>query len=115
MVIAVVSINIVIALLGFYTAWRIWRMGQTLTQVANRLAKWEQQAQQALKAESTPVLILRGRKNTAQLRRQYAQLQGQLQQVRQIVYLVSLVPWFTRTPSRRAHSSQTPSRQRHSN
>lgn len=114
MVTAIVSINILIALLGFYMAWRVWQMGQALTQVANRLGQWEQQTQQALQADQTPVLILRGRQNTAQLRQQYAHLQSQLQKIRQVVYLVGLVPWLTRSLRPGIRSTGSPGRQQRS-
>lgn len=114
MVTAIVSINILIALLGFYIAWRVWLIGQALTQVANRLGQWEQQTQQSLQAGEIPVLIRRNRQGTAQLRQQYAHLQGQLQQIRQVIYLVGLVPWLTRSLRSRIRSTGSSGRQERS-
>lgn len=101
------------AVLGFYVAWRIWHLGQTLAQVADRLGNWEQQAHQAFQAERAPILILRGRQGTAQFRQQYAHLQGQLQQIRQLIYLVGLVPLLTRPLRRGSCFRSTVSGQRH--
>jgi len=95
-VITVVSLNILIALLGFYVAWRLWRLKISLGGVADALVRWEQKARHSLDPAVTPAALLTGQQKTASLRYQYAQLQIQVQRVRQILRLLSFVPVVSR-------------------
>jgi hypothetical protein len=104
-VITVVSLNILIALLGFYVAWRLWRLKISLSGVADALLRWEQNARHSLDPATTPAAILTGQQKTASLRYQYAQLQVQVHRVRQVLKLLSFVPvvsrWMGRVNRRR--------------
>ncbi|MBD2257734.1 hypothetical protein [Pseudanabaena sp. FACHB-2040] len=102
MVAVVVSINILVSLLGFYTAWRIWCWRASLAQMADALAAWERQSHRLLHAETTPELILVGQRGAAELRSHYSQLQRQISQLQQLIALVGLLPlgwrWVRRKP-----------------
>jgi hypothetical protein len=95
-VITVVSLNILIALLGFYVAWRLWRLKTSLSGVADALLRWEQNARHSLDPVATPAAILTGQQKTASLRYQYAQLRVQVHRVRQALKLLSFVPVVSR-------------------
>ncbi|MBD0334572.1 MAG: hypothetical protein ICV62_03710 [Cyanobacteria bacterium Co-bin13] len=88
----VVSINILVSLLGFYTAWRIGRWRASLAQAADALTAWERQSQYRLRAETAPELILAGQRQAAQLRSHYGRLQRQIGQLQQLMALVGLLP-----------------------
>lgn len=81
----VVAINMVIALGGFYLAWRLWRVKQGLARFAAVLTIWERNTHRALNPDITPALIRRGQTGTASLRDQYALLEKQLQQLQRVV------------------------------
>lgn len=86
----VIVINIAIALLGFYVAWRIWLVKQALATAASVLASWERNTHWALNPERTPDLILRGQQATASLREGYARLEYQMQQLQKI-FAIALI------------------------
>ncbi|GAB4158979.1 MAG: hypothetical protein Fur0046_38450 [Cyanobacteria bacterium J069] len=92
MLIAVVVLNFSLALLGLYAAWQVWRLGQGLRQVADRLTLAEQRTHQTLYA--APEAIAQTQTNIEQLRRQLRQIQPQVQQLRQAIALVSLAQSF---------------------
>jgi hypothetical protein len=104
-IIIVVSLNILIALFGFYVAWRLWCLKTSLGQVANALLKWEENARHSLNPTQTPAVILQGKDTTVGLRRQYAQLQLQLNRLRHLMMLLSFLPvasrWARRLDQRR--------------
>ncbi|MEO0984499.1 MAG: hypothetical protein AAFY20_03015 [Cyanobacteria bacterium J06639_14] len=83
----VISLNIVIALLGFYVAWRIWLFKRALTAAAIAIASWERNTHRALDPEITPELILRGQQATSSLRERYARLEYQMQKLQKIFSL----------------------------
>lgn len=97
-----VSLNILIALFGFYLAWRVWRLKQTLGGVTEALTRWEQNAHSGLNPGTLPPAILQGKRNTAGLRYRYAQLQVQIRQLQQVLALVSFLPLAGRW-ARRLH------------
>jgi hypothetical protein len=86
----VISLNIAIALFGFYLAWRIWRVKRVLTAATVALTAWERNTHRALNPDITPALILRGQIATASLRDRYARLEKQLYQLQRIFSLASL-------------------------
>ncbi|NER80893.1 MAG: hypothetical protein F6K42_15250 [Leptolyngbya sp. SIO1D8] len=81
----VISLNVAIALCGFYIAWRIWLVKRTLGAVATMLAAWERNTHRTLNPERTPDLILKGQQATKSLRGRYARIEQQLQHLRQIL------------------------------
>lgn len=84
----VTGLNIAIACCGFYVAWRIWSIKQTLATVVAMLTIWEQNTHQVLNPETTPALILRGQQGTASLRVRYARFNYQLKQLRRLFSIV---------------------------
>jgi cytochrome c-type biogenesis protein CcmH/NrfG len=66
-IIAVVLINIALAGLGFYGAWRLWRMRQQVSLTRQMLQLWQYQCEQSLPHTQT----------------QIRQSQGHLQQIQQ--------------------------------
>ncbi|WP_225852829.1 hypothetical protein, partial [Haemophilus parainfluenzae] len=72
MLVAIIGLNILMALLGFYLAWRIWSLAATLGRVADALMVWEQQTQQVLAPAAIPAGILLGRQQASQFRLRYA-------------------------------------------
>lgn len=92
MISVAIGLNILIALFGFYLAWRVWRLKISLGGVADALTRWEQNAHHGLNPRVTPAVILQGKQGTASLRYQYAQLQVQVHRLQQILMLVSFLP-----------------------
>jgi hypothetical protein len=88
---AIIGINILISLLGFYAAWQIWCWRSRLARAAAVLADVERQSQQRLNIEALPQIIGSGWRGVAQGKQQYHQLQQQLHQLRQLLYLVGLL------------------------
>lgn len=86
----VIGVNVAIALLGFYLAWRIWQAKQTLRSATIALTAWERSVHNALDPDQMPTLILRGSQTTASVRRRYADWQTQLRQLQKIL-AISLV------------------------
>ncbi|MFQ3615937.1 MAG: hypothetical protein SNJ57_03700 [Cyanobacteriota bacterium] len=88
MLTAVVVLNFSLALFGLYAAWWVWRLGQDLRQVADRLTHAERQTYCTL--QGAPVAIAQGQTNLHQLRQQLQQIGPQVQRLRQAIALVSL-------------------------
>lgn len=88
----IIGLNILIALLGFYLAWRIWCLRQTLAGVAKTLGEWDCHLHDRLNPEVTPGHILLARRGTAQIRQQYAHLQHQLRLLRMVWQVLSILP-----------------------
>jgi len=80
----VIGLNLAIALLGFFVAWRLWRLKRTLTAATVALTTLEQEARLALRPDQTPAQLLQGRDAIALTRTRYRRLQRQLRQLRQI-------------------------------
>lgn len=103
MIAIAVGLNILIALFGFYLAWRVWRLKTALGGVADALGRWEQNAHHSLDPEVLPPVILQGQRGTASLRYQYALLQLRLRQLQQVLVLVSFLPMAGRWARRLQH------------
>jgi hypothetical protein len=56
----VVAINGLIALVGFYIAWTLWQVRNTLAEVADTVLEWERNTHEALDPTVTPPAILEG-------------------------------------------------------
>lgn len=85
----VISLNIAISLVCLLVVWRIWRLKQVLTKIANTLLSWERSTHNTL--YRAPKHILLGKKGIANLQRQHAQLQFHIKQVQQILALFFLL------------------------
>lgn len=93
MVIAVViGLNVVLALLGFYVAWRLWCLQRTLSNVADTVLEWERNTHRTLDPAVTPGNIYQGQQGVAQLRQRYARLLEQLHQLQRLLSVV-LIGW----------------------
>lgn len=77
MMVAVVCLNLVLALIGFYLAWRLWHLRQVLARTTGALDQWQQEVRLAL----VPVPVV-AQTDVAFLRRQYRRLQQQLHLLR---------------------------------
>jgi hypothetical protein len=91
-----ISLNILIALFCFYVAWRLWRLQQTLAEIADALLRYERSTHNTLNPDVIPPAILLGQRGTARLRQQYARLQRQLQQLRKFIFIIGLLPTMRR-------------------
>jgi hypothetical protein len=98
MVTTVVVINLLIALLCWYTAYRVWRMGQILARVADALILAERRTDAVL--SKAPRAITQQQVGTSQLRQRYRQLELQLYKAQKILALTGLSQfawqWYTR-------------------
>ena len=88
MITVVVCFNVLIALLCFYVAFKVWKFRQTLGKVADTLLSVERKAHSLL--YGAPDAIIKGQLGANYLRSQYQQLEPQLQQVRQALAMLSL-------------------------
>ncbi|MDB9526860.1 hypothetical protein PN498_12745 [Oscillatoria sp. CS-180] len=100
----VIGFNLVIALFGFYVAWRIWQMKRWLMSFTVVLTSWERNTHRVLNPERTPELILRGQQATAASRQKFAQLARQLQQLQQILAVALIGIRLFRARTQRQHS-----------
>jgi len=83
----VISANILIALVGFYLTWRLWRLKAALGGVTDALDRWEHNARHSLNPTVIPAALLLSQDKTASLRHQYARLQLQWNQIQKILAL----------------------------
>lgn len=88
MLMAVVVVNVLLALFCFYVAWQVWQLRRALSQAADALLAAEKNTHNVL--YGAPQAILGGQVGTRQLRQQYQQLKPKYQQVRQALTLLSL-------------------------
>lgn len=92
MLITVIIINILISCLCLYLARKIWRFTLMMNRLEKRLILMERNTRFVL--ERAPNFIDYGQQGSDQLRQNYYQLQGQLQQLNQAMVLVSFVVRF---------------------
>jgi hypothetical protein len=88
MVTLVVIFNLVLALLNFYIAWRIWQIRRVLVGVTHTISAAERNTRGGL--QGAPRAIAQGEKGTRGLRQQYQRLQLQLERLGQILALIGL-------------------------
>lgn len=88
MVTVVVAINILIALINFYIAWRVWQIRRVLAGAANAILAADRNTYGVL--HGAPGAIAQGQKGTKAAREQYRRLEVQLQQLQQILALIGL-------------------------
>ncbi|HEY9643041.1 MAG TPA: hypothetical protein V6C57_21305 [Coleofasciculaceae cyanobacterium] len=101
MVTVVVVINLLIALLCLYAAYKVWRMSRTLAKVADTLTLAERRTYAVL--SGAPRAIIRKQVGTSQLRQRYRQLELQLQKAQQVLALTGLSQFVWRWYTRRQH------------
>ncbi|MEP6515539.1 hypothetical protein [Microcoleus vaginatus] len=85
---AVVIINILISVVCFYIAARVWKIRRTIARLEMRLAAMERTSSKVL--STSPDFLGKRQQGTRQLRRRYQQLELQLQQVQQLLGLLGL-------------------------
>ena len=71
-----------------YVAWQVWNLRRVLANVADTLISVERNTYAVL--HGAPNAIIKGQRGTRQLRKQYRQLQTQLQRAEQVLGLLSL-------------------------
>ena len=89
MLILVIISNLLITMLNLYVIWQIWRLRQLLVKVTNYLNVIEQNVKVTLKP--APQAIIQGKTGARSLKISYQKLELQIQQVRKILQLLSLV------------------------
>lgn len=105
--ITVISLNILIALFGFYTAWRLWRLKTSLGGLTEALLRWDQNARHSLDPAAVPAVLLDSKHQAASLRHQYALVQLQWRRVKQLIRLLSLLPATARWARRRQQKKRS--------
>lgn len=88
MVIVVLILNVLIALLCFYVAGRVWQLRSALARAADALAIAERYTRRVL--SGAPDAILCRQQGVDQLHQQYQRVVLQLQQVERILALLGL-------------------------
>lgn len=112
MLITVVIFNLLIALGCLLVAFWIWKLQHTLARAATALEAAERRVHRVL--YRAPEAICRGQVGIYQLRQTMRQLDPQLQQIRQVLMLLSLGRslWQSQTPRRRWSLTRRMVRQR---
>lgn len=88
MLIAVIIMNVILSLVFFFVAWRLWKLKQTMNQVTQSILNADLVTYDVLHA--TPAALAQGELGTRNLRTRYQQVELQLLRLRQIVQLLSL-------------------------
>ncbi|WP_293153887.1 MULTISPECIES: hypothetical protein [unclassified Microcoleus] len=88
MLTAVVIINLMISLVCFYIAARVWKIRRTIARFEFRIAAIERCSNNVL--SKSPDFFAKRQQSAHQLRRNYQQLELQLQQVQQLLGLLGL-------------------------
>ncbi|MEB3339864.1 hypothetical protein [Okeania sp.] len=84
----VIEVNIIISILGFYLAWKIWRFRQILLTVEHNLNLINNYT---IILTQTPEFLENKQQKVNQLRQQYQQLNLQVQQLQQLVSMFWLL------------------------
>ena len=88
MLTAVVIINLMISVVCFYIAARVWKIRRTIARFEMRIAAIERCSSNVLR--KSPNFFAKRQEGAHQLRRDYQQLESQLQQVQQLLGLLGL-------------------------
>ncbi|MBD1844910.1 hypothetical protein H6F89_16205 [Cyanobacteria bacterium FACHB-63] len=88
MLIAVIVLNLLLALYGFYLTWQMWNLRRTFSQAADALVLAEQNTHNLL--SGAPEGIERRELTVRQLRQNYRQLQPKLQQAQKAMALLGM-------------------------
>lgn len=98
-IVVVIVVNVLISLVCLWVAWQVWNLRRTLAGVADALLSYAESTYSGL--HGAPPNIAIGEKGVRQLRRQYAQLEPQLQRLQQILGLLRLGQSLWRQRSQR--------------
>lgn len=98
----VIEVNIIISILGFYLAWKIWRLRQILLKVERNLSLIDNHTNKIL--TKTPKFLQLRLQKVNRLRQLYQQLDGKVQQVQQIIAMFWLLRTLWHRWSRTWHS-----------
>jgi hypothetical protein len=106
MLTAVVIINLMISLVCFYIAARVWKIRRTIARFEVRIAAIERCSSNVL--AKSPNFFAKRQQGAHQLRRNYQQLESQLQQVQQLLGLLGLgrMLWLRRDSLRDSFASR---------
>jgi len=88
MLTAVVIINLMISVVCFYIAARVWKIRRTIARFEVRIAAIGRCSSHVL--GKSPNFLAKRQQSAHQLRRNYQQLESQLQQVQQLLGLLGL-------------------------
>ena len=99
MLTAVVIINLLISLVCFYIAAKVWKIRGTIARLEIRIAGMERRSSNVL--STSPGFLAKRQQGARQLRRRYQQLELQLQQVQQLLGLLGLGRMLWRRRDRR--------------
>ncbi len=99
MVTVVVILNLLISLLGFYIAWRIWKLRRVLGAAADIVARAERSTYQVL--HGAPQAISKGQIGVHGLKKRYQHLEFQLQRVQRVLMVLGLIQKTYRSRRRR--------------
>ncbi|MGI0490062.1 hypothetical protein ACN4EK_32085 [Pantanalinema rosaneae CENA516] len=88
MLIIVLVANLLIGLTCLFVAWQVWQLRRSLAQVTQTLLYVEEAVHGVL--YGAPGAILIAKQGTYQLRKNYRQLEGQLQRMQKVMGLLSL-------------------------
>lgn len=88
MLIAVIIINVILSLVFFFVAWRLWKLQKTMNQVTQSILNADRVTYDVL--HGTPAALAQGELGTRNLRTRYQQVELQLLRLRQIVQLLSI-------------------------
>jgi hypothetical protein len=109
MVTVVVIFNLLISLLGFYIAWRIWKLRRVLGAAADIVARAERSTYQVL--HGAPQAISKGQIGVHGLKKRYQQLEFQLQRVQRVLMVLGFIQKTYRS-RRRPRGKRSPSARR---
>ncbi|MCL2929873.1 MAG: hypothetical protein O4861_03525 [Trichodesmium sp. St16_bin4-tuft] len=98
----VIEINIIISIFGFCLAWKIWRFRQILLKVERNLSLIDNYTNNIL--TKTPEFLQLRQQKVNQIRHLYQQLDGQVQQLQQIIAMFWLLRNLWHRWSRTWHS-----------
>lgn len=84
----VIGINLSIALIALFAAWKVWQLRRTLAGIRRGIDGAERGTYNVL--HGAPTAILQGQKGARQARQQIDQLSPQLQRLQQLLGLLRL-------------------------
>ena len=87
----VIGLNVAISLVGFWFAWRLWQLRQTLTSATVALDTLEQETRSALSPDQAPAQLLEGRDAIVLVRTRYCRFRQHLQQLQQIFATTAMI------------------------
>lgn len=106
MLIIVLVANLLIGLTCLLVAWQVWQLRRSLAQVTHTLLYVEEAVHGVL--YGAPGAILIAKRGTHQLRKNYRQLEGQLQRMQQVMGLLSMGQFLWQRRTGRLRRSRLP-------